>query len=457
MRVEHATLAMISTKTVDLDSALASWRGYLDTLSPVLVGFSGGLDSSVLLHIACRELGVERVIAVHINHGLSPNADAWQKWITGFCKKSGVELHAEAVEVFADGDGLEAAARDARYAVFERLLADGGCLLLAHHADDQVETVLYHLLRGSGPRGLGGIPETRDLGAGTLIRPLLDWSKDALEHYARENGIHWIEDESNERTDFDRNFVRHQVVPQLRERWPDYYRRIGNASRLCRHSDSLSEMIAEQDLCQLKLRDERAGQSISLKGLMNLPSTRCENLLHYWPGNQELPLPGYRVVQEVMNSLLTARSDAVPQVSWRGAQFCRYRDRLYLLRRHALEDEMEPDALTWDVSQPMALPDGSLLHAALSIGGGLRYSAQQFYEISFRQGGERCKPQHRNKSNSLKRLLQEYALEPWWRERVPLIYVDGELAAVGDLWICDGWQAEAHEPGLKIHWHVNSV
>ena len=438
-------------------AVFVDWLEQLEAAPQILVGFSGGLDSTVLLHLLCELLPPERITAVHIHHGLSINADAWQQHAKALCDSLGVPLTTEYVVVNETGAGLESAARDARYKVFEKYLIKGGLLLLGHHADDQVETVLFRLLRGSGARGLSGIPRTRAVGAGRLIRPLLNRPKSSLQAYADAAQLSWIEDESNQQEQFDRNYLRNSVMPTLARRWPDYVQGIMRSAEQSSQADQLADSVARADLATLDPRPEQGGWSLDLTQFVELEPLRQKNLLRYWPEIYGLAALGQTLIDEAISSLLTAREDSEPKVVRADLQLCRYRQRLYLLRlsgRPVADLEL---CLFWSADEPLVLPDGNLLSAEPVLGAGLRSDSIERLQVRFRRGGERCQPAGREHSNSLKKLLQEFGLEPWWRERVPLFYVDEQLVAVGDLWVCEGWQAGPEIEGLKITWQTNSL
>jgi tRNA(Ile)-lysidine synthase len=420
------------------------------------LGYSGGLDSHVLLHALAKLLGTESITAVHINHQLSGNANAWQQHCQSCCDALGVSMVTETVTVENSGQGWEQAAREARYSVFEELLMPSDLMLLAHHADDQVETVLYRLLRGSGPKGLAGMPQARSLGEGELLRPLLSYTRAELEEYANAEGLSWIEDESNEDLSFDRNFLRKKVVPVIAERWPDYPARVAHSAALCDETDQLAEVLAAQDLIAVYERPERIGWSIALEPMMTLDVSRQGNLLRHWAGQHQLPQPGHRIVDTVLHELLPARQDAEPLVSWAGVQLRRFHRRLYLLPVGVDTPDQLPESLTWKTSQSLVLPDNSQLFTTAETGRGLRLVEGSVVDVRFRSGGERCTPVGRNGSNTLKKLFQEYGLEPWLRHRVPLIYLKGQLAAVGDLWVCDKFSVAEGEPGIAIQWCFSS-
>lgn len=446
---------------ITASAVFADWLTQIEAAEQLLVGFSGGLDSTVLLSLLSEVVAPERITGLHIHHGLSMNADRWQQQAAEVCRSLGVCFETESVTITQSGSGLEAAARDARYALFEKRLGKGGLLLLGHHADDQVETVLFRLLRGSGARGLSGIPATRRLGASRLIRPLLKYPKAALQRYAEERQLRWIEDESNQQDQFDRNYLRNQLIPLLAARWPDYSQGVMRTAEQSRQADQLAAAVARADLADLEPRSERGGWSLALPGFEKLEPLRQKNLLRHWPQIQSLPALAQTMIDEILSALLPARDDSEPKVVRSDLQVCRYRQRLYLLRNRS-QPSGRPQTdqelcLFWDGDEPLVLPDGNLLTAEPVIGQGLRLDDPQSLTVRFRRGGERCQPVGRQHSNSLKKLLQEYALEPWWRERVPLFYIDEKLVAVGDLWVCEGWQAEAGSEGLKIIWQTNSL
>ena len=471
-KVDHTAL---------LSAALASLRKTrLNTTQHIYVAYSGGLDSHALLHLICTQLGTDRVTALHINHQLSPHADAWQKHCQIICQQLGVNFEVERVTVPKDGSGQEASARAARYRVFDEKVGSEDVLVLGHHADDQVETVLYRLLRGAGSRGLAGMPAERSLLRGCVLRPLLTLPRATLRAYAEKQELQWIEDESNQCLDYDRNYLRHKVVPSLLERWPDLN---GSVERSARHSaqaEKLNADLAELDLAGLDVQAARLGKSLSLDRLMSLPDYRQRNVLRHWRISSGLSLPGHRAIDAALSDVIGARDDAAPVVSWPGGEWRRFANRLFCLpadwRRQKTDTQLSPsqpaDPLTWSLSnktrkQTLLLPHGASLSATLLNADLLSTTLQREQgsndqaliippearvSVGFRQGGERCKPAGRGASTSLKKLFQEYQLEPWLRAHIPLIYIDGELAAVGDLWVCEGFNTTPDQPAYHLDW-----
>lgn len=415
----------------------------------LLVGYSGGLDSHVLLHLARCRYGAAALTAVHVHHGLSRNADHWAQHCAETCAALGIVLHAERVAVNTGGGSPEGNARAARYGVFARLLGAGDVLLLAHHADDQAETVLYRLLRGGMAAGM---PAARALGRGRLMRPLLAFPRERLRSYAERQRLQWIDDESNALLQADRNYLRHRVLPALNERWPDATTRLGRAAALTANAADLHRELAELDLSGLDERAERVGRSLDLSRLLALPAHRRDNLLRHWLPAPELPEPGARVLAALVRDLVGAAEDASPQVSWSGGQWRRFRGRLHLLPR-GWGGQLQSDRGPWPWSPPLPLPlpDGAVLRARAVTGCGLRAGAG--LTVRYRDGGERARPSDRGASTSLKRILQERGLEPWLRDRVPLIERAGRLVAVGDLFVCAGAVAGPDESGWLPEWN----
>ncbi len=430
-------------------------------ISSLWLAYSGGLDSSVLLSLLAQlapSLAIP-VTALHVDHGLSANAGDWRAHCESVCHQLKVGFESHSVTVNSRGQGLENAARQARYRVFEQSLPKGGLLLTAHHLNDQAETLLLRLMRGAGPKGLAAMPASRPLGRGHLLRPLLDISQQQLRDYAEACQLRWVDDDSNVDLNFSRNYLRHKVMPLLEQRWPDFSGRWQQAAQLCRQTDQLADQWAEQDLALADEQPERLGFSLSLPLLESLSEARRSQLWRYWLCLRGADSPSQSQLQQLEQQLLVGRRDAEPQVSWGKTLLRRYRQRLYLLPAQLLScrdlevaDEASPEHLCPVPEQSLNLPRGGCfrLSAAGDDGGlALRLPVSSPWQLRYRRGGERCRPSDRQHSQSLKKLLQEYGVEPWLRDRLPLLYVDGELAAVGDYWVCQGFALadESVDPG----------
>lgn len=429
----------------------------------IWVAFSGGLDSTVLLHSLVQLKPAQSIVPVHVNHRLSPHAGDWQRHCAELCAAWGLDLRTESVTVIEAGRGLEDAAREVRYQVFADCLSDGGVLFTGHHADDQMETLLLRLQRGSGPRGLAAMARQRTLGAGLLVRPLLPIKRVELEAYARRHQLNWIEDESNLELRFDRNYLRHRVLPAIQERWPEGHKRWQQSIELCAESESLLQDLATLDLDSARERPEWGGASLELEALQGLSRARRLNLLRHWLRTLHCPLPSLQQLQQINIQLIEGREDARAQVCWQQMKACRFRNRFYILHdTQPIEYPSAPAALTMN---PSELKSGSVVEIPMPAGGFLRMHYSTSGEIGerlkadlpdlqlrWRRGGERCQPSGRDHSQTLKRLLQEADLEPWWRPLLPLVYSGEQLAAAGDLWICRGYVAAADEPGYRLEW-----
>lgn len=418
------------------------------------VALSGGLDSVVLLHAlhALRQAGAlcADLDAIHIHHGLSPDADAWERHCARLCQAIGVPLTGHRVRVSATaGKGIEAAARQARYAALEQEIEPGDCLLMAHHADDQAETLLLQLLRGSGPHGLAAMPALRPFGRGWLARPLLSFGREQLAAWATANALHWVEDPSNRQQTLDRNFLRHTVVAQLRRRWPALAQTLSRSAGLCADAAGLLDALAAID--QQAARTDHPHQLL-WPGVAPLSESRRRNLLRHWIAASGFPLPNAKRLERMAVDFWTADVDRNPALAWGGAELHRYRDRLYLIA--ARPDFDSRLCLAWEPPTALDVAGAGRLSAERRCGSGLSVASLGAgkLEVRFRQGGERCRPSGRSGSHPLKKLFQELAVAPWLRDRIPLIYRQGELIAIADRMICEGFAAASHEPGWVLHW-----
>ncbi|HEU5398993.1 MAG TPA: tRNA lysidine(34) synthetase TilS [Gammaproteobacteria bacterium] len=412
------------------------------------VALSGGLDSTVLLTALAAERGglPGELRAVHVNHGLNLKADAWQRHCETQCASLGIPLELRRVVVRAStGESLEAVARERRYTAFRELLASDDLLLLAQHEDDQLETFLLQALRGAGVRGLAAMAESASFSGLNLARPLLGYSRADLETWARQQGLSWVEDPSNEDTGFDRNYLRHEVVPRLKQRWPAAAETVSRSARLCAEADGLLKELAAEDASRF-----RVGETLPLKALQELTAPRARNLLRHWVQDRGLPLPPAQKLDEILRQA-EARADRNPCIGWEGAEVRRYRQRLYALR-----PVPEPPAgftLKPGVAHDLG-PGLGVLKLVPAAGEGLRANlcGPQGLSIAFRQGGESCRPAGRAHERPLKKWLQELHVVPWLRDRLPLVQGERGLLAVAGLFVCEPHAARPAEPGLRIEW-----
>lgn len=367
------------------------------------LGFSGGLDSRVLLDMLCQDDAIrQKLTAVHVHHGLSAHADKWAI----FCKKicHDYKIPFQLFHVIVERQkNIEAEAREKRYAVFAELIHHKkSALLLAHHQHDQAETVLLRLFRGAGMDGLSAIPVYRSLGKGTIYRPLLNTSRTALEIYAKQKNLTWIEDDSNQNKDFDRNFLRQQMIPQLLTRWPGLIQVLCRTAEQCAETQVyLDDMLAKQ--LELLINAKNA---LSISLLQAYSITEQKLLLRLWLKKQDIKAPSVKQLQIILNEIIPAKSDAQPLLSLTDYEIRRYQGWLYALKPNASSKPV--------ISQKT-----------------LQYLAEKHntsinnIQIRFRQGGEKICWQ--GKTRDLKTLLQTWKIPPWERDIVPLIYVDDLL------------------------------
>ncbi len=397
------------------------------------LAFSGGLDSTLLLNLL-TEAWPGRLLAVHVDHGLHPSSRHWADRCEAEAGRLGVEFRRIEVAVDRDsGIGVEAAARKARYAAMAELLRPGDWLLTAHHLDDQLETLLLNLLRGSGPDGLAAMPEYRRFANGWLVRPLLGQSRAVLEDEARRRNLTWIDDPGNFVQHFDRNYLRSQVVPVLRERWPDLDARLGVTVE---RASEASELL--RDLAAIDLRGLGEPQTLDLGGLKALSPARRRNVIRHALRELQLPLPPGRMLSSLAAAVVDAADDRAPHVAWAGAEARRYRGRLYLMRPL----EPEPSGTIAVRESRVVLPTGL---GELTIVGGSADSLS----VAWRKGGERLRLYPGGPARKLKTLLQERGIVPWMRNRLPLIYRQGELVAAADCLVA---REAGGKPVVDVNW-----
>jgi tRNA(Ile)-lysidine synthase len=415
-----------------------------------LIAYSGGVDSHVLLHCLAelkrKNPRWPELIAVHINHQLQDEANQWQQHCQQQCDQLGLPLLTRTVSVNkSPRQSLEEQAREARYQAFSQMLNENDVLMLGHHQDDQVETFFLRLLRGSGSTGMSAMPNSRPLGAGQLLRPLLTMSRQQIVQTAREARLQWIEDPSNQSDGFDRNFLRLKVLPLLPERWPNYQQTVARCSRLSDDSRQLVRELAQLDAERLQL--DLQASSWSIEALQSLSAIRAKNLLRFWLSQRGLAIPSEAQLQAVMEEVIAAREDADPLVRWGHVEARRFAGELIVMP--ALAEFNPQQEQSWQGEQ-CSLPGSGKLSIQSVEGSGLKELSD--LSIRFRQGGERCQPVGRGGSQTLKKLFQEYRVPTWLRDRVPLIYSGDQLVAVAGYWVCEGFQAKVSEAGWLIQW-----
>src|SRR5882672_2524858 len=417
----------------------------------LVVGLSGGMDSVALLSVLVR-LAPDMAFslrAVHVDHGISPNSGDWARFCSSLCARLAIPLQVEAVEISPfRALGLEGAARKARYEALSRIDAD--FLVLAQHRDDQAETLLLRLLRGAGLRGLAAMSPMRALAGSRakVLRPLLAVPRAEIEVYAREQGLEWIEDESNADTVRQRNFIRHEIVPALEAQFPAARAAIARAAANLGEARELLDAMAQGDL-----ESCGEGATVDIPALLRLGEARAKNVLRYWCDAHDIePLSAARLT-ELLRQLRASRLDAQTSLEAGGWSFLCYRDRLYL----------QPAA-------PVSRPDlnevwnGENALPLLGLGGVLKFKPEEGRGLSadrlrtgrvtvrLRRGGERLRLDQRRPRRTLKNLFQERGIPPWRRDRLPLVYCGESLVSVPGIGDDCEFRAQPGEAGLIVTW-----
>ena len=419
-------------------AALAALPEAYPRIGQAIIGFSGGLDSTALLLAATRSLSPAwEVSAIHVHHDLQPQADGWADHCRDVCRRLGVPHECLRVQVADTGDeGREAAARRARYAALGERLGPDSALLVAHHFDDQVETLLIQLLRGCGPRGLAAMPAARPLGQGLLLRPWLGVRRDALQVLVAAAGLTWIEDPMNEDSRLERAFVRRRLLPLLEQRRPGVAAALHRTATLCGDAGQVLDELLE---------DRVAGMTDAAGGLDLVALRACSRLvrrevLRTWLRRLALPLPQARQLDQLLEQL-DARPDARVCVTWPGVEVRRYRQTAWAMVPLAFP---QPDGDIIFDRRELVLPAGI---------GRLRWDGSGRWPtltVRFRTGGERIRLPGAAGTQSVKKLCQEQGIPPWERARLPLLYAGDELVAVADLWHSRRWLELLQDTDLRL-------
>ncbi len=415
------------------------------------VGLSGGLDSMVLLTLlkALVPLGAFRLSAVHVNHQIHPEADRWQQFCEAHCLEQGIPFVFERVSLPREsGESLEAVARAARYAVFARQPAD--FIVLAHHQDDQAETLLIQLMRGAGLPGLCAMPEVRRLdaraGAPNLLRPLLNVGRRDLRAFAESARLRWVEDPSNDQSAHVRNFLRHIVAPVLSERFPTWPATVARSAGHLAQASVLLDALAQQDFA---ICGDAAG--IRVSAALAFGEDRATNLLRWWLRQQGAPACHQGQLQEWLRQAYAA-PDRMPELTWGGWVLNRFAG-VWQLHR-ALASNWPAISLPNWPAEAILIPGAGRLVQEHVVGAGIRAEILNRGDITLRsrRGGERLRPQSRGATRTLRHLFQEARLPPWWRDALPLVFRGETLICIPGVAVEATAQASASEPGLRLRW-----
>lgn len=397
----------------------------------MMIAYSGGIDSHVLLHTLAslrNQYPNMNLQAIHVNHNVNPLAKKWAEHCQAVCDALAVPLISRSLNLtIPSGGSVEAVLREGRYQIFAEYMTAETCLLTAHHQDDQAETVLLQLLRGAGPKGLAAMPALQTFRAGYLGRPLLTITRQQLQTYADAYSLSWVEDDSNQDIKWGRNYLRQQVMPVLKQRWPSLANCLSRSARHLAQSQSLLEELAADDLSTL-ITSETA---LNCRQLLTLSSARQSNVIRYWLHTKQAKMPNETRLLSFLHSLANSAQDKLPQLAWDGNVLLRNGHYLYLLTADKLVNMNH--RIPWpNLSIPLTLPNdlGDII-AVLDSKGGINPDINtKSVCIRFRQGGERIQPQGHRCHQSLKKLMQVWRIPVWQRAHIPLLYCENELVSV---------------------------
>ncbi len=436
--------------TIDAQRLLAHLLDELPTPTHYWVGFSGGVDSTVLLHLIAqiRASLPAPVSAIHIDHGLQAESANWSQHCARTAERCGIPYHSLRVDARPSaGESPEAAARVARYAAIADAIEDDAMLLTAHHLDDQAETLLLQLLRGAGVEGLAAMPACRRWQNRWHARPLLALRRRTLHAWAVEKRLHWIEDPSNAIDVADRNYLRNRVMPMLGARWPAAADNIARSAELCADAAETILGVAEADLAAAQSDDG----ALRLSMLRELPKARARKLLRVWLRGHALPSLSLTRLDEALSQLCDARSDADVTIECGDRAIRRFRDKAHVVAQHRLDLPGEP--FDWQGDE-VVLPAGLGFLRRVAAPGGI--SRQMWdsgrVQVGFRHADVRCRPAGREGTRSFKKLAQSFDIPPWERERIPILLIGGEVAALAGYCVCEPFAAAEGEQGWQLEW-----
>jgi len=438
----------------------------------IVIAYSGGVDSQVLLHglaqLKKQQRLTQKLRVCHVNHGLSANAEYWVKFAEQQCLLVELPLIVCKINIeIKPQQSLEALARDARYQALTSIAEEGESIVTGHHSDDQVETFLLALKRGSGIKGLSAMKTVMPIGQQLLVRPLLQHSRAEIEQYAKQYQLEWIEDESNTDVSFDRNFIRHQVVPVLKGRWPSINQTILRSTQHCNEAQELIDELAQQDLgnCQLVSSMREVG-ILCCSVLSKLSVARFNNVLRYFLAQHQILMPSTQQLKEIRQQL-SAEQDKAPVIQLANHCLRRYQGKLYLTNIYADITQWQSGVELFKTNKQaidILLPDGlGLLKLSVEECKASEYNnvppwqmavraprREQTISIRFSHKNPKCLPQYRQKSRELKKVLQELSIPSWQRKRLPFLYYDEELVAVIGHFVCKPYLAGDEAQQLHI-------
>lgn len=427
----------------------------------LLVAFSGGLDSTVLLHLLMKLRLKQHDIqlrAIHIHHHLSKFADQWSEHCQKICHQWQIPLsviHVNAKEK-AKEKGIEAAARQARYQAFADMLQLDECLLTAQHLDDQCETFLLALKRGSGPAGLSSMAKCSVFHNSLLLRPLLEVTRKQLECYAQQHELCWIEDDSNTDQRYDRNFIRQSILPLIYQRWPYFAQSVARSAELCAEQEQLLDELLSEQLSVI----QNSQAAISIVSLQTMSNYRRQVLLRLWLAQHNCMMPSRQQLNLIWQDVALSRADATPCMRLGEFEIRRFKQYLYCLKKRA---DLQHLILPWTADQTLTLPDnmGKLTIQPLSYQNAhtngmpivRRATPNEKITIRFTAQGN-IKIIGRHHSRSIKKLWQEFSIPPWLRSRIPLLFYNDTLIAALGVFVTHEGEKQSE---LTENWLINWI
>jgi len=414
------------------------------------IALSGGIDSMVLLDLISKVKRPSDLLRViHINHNLEKASKEWVDFVNNVCEQYNLPLIIKSVYPKQKGFGIEAEARDQRYDKFREIILENEYLFTAHHLDDQLETTLYRIFRGTGIDGLRSIRKNIKIGKGFLYRPLINVPREVIKEYAELNNIRWINDRSNNNTDLDRNYLRKEIIPQIKQRWPSAQITASRLSVLAENNQKLLYEVAEQDIGKLKQLN-----ILDIESLSNKSSLRINNIFRFMIYKNKMKAPSLKVLENGIETLLNAKSDC-PSITWNGYSIRRYKNTLYFLSPDIKRSNSLPYQTKWHIDEIINLGGkrGSIKAEFIKGQGIAINKCKKILAIKYRKGGEQIKPSGHKIKKSLKNLFQENNVLPWVRNEIPLVYLDEDLISVGDLWFNQDYKAKEKEDGFLISWN----
>lgn len=428
---------------------------FLKNFKNIGIAFSGGLDSSVLLKLITENNeSIDQLTVLHINHNISKQSDSWEL----FCRERASELGIKFISWKLESlDNIsEELLRNKRHEAFKEWADEKDLILTGHHLDDQIETVLFRIFRGTGLRGLEGIKEISKINDLNFYRPLLNYKKEELLKYAHDKGLTWIEDDSNKESYFSRNLIRNELMPKITERWPSINKSIGHLSSRASKADKILLEVAKEDFTNI----EGSTEVLDIVKLQSFSYERQENLIFHWLTriNNLNISSGQRT--QILSSIINPSQGSISFFANSRSKDLNIKilishEEVRILDDTTLIPLADDTSLRWNLRDSINIPSGKLSLVESSGKGLDKKFLEHGATIKARVGGERCKPFGRHKSQKIKNLFQEFKIPDWKRDFIPLIYIDDRIAAVGDLWVCEEFHTSPDERGMSIIWNQN--